>query len=213
MSGLSIPNWVRMLGWGLLASLVLHWVMFDLMRAAAWLPRAPGAAALQVKLAEHASRMKPAVSQSTPAAASPQPDKPVHAMTGSNVMSSGPSRDAVSPAQQPEVILAGSVQVTGLRSGQPAEAMVALRLAIASLLAADRTYASAESTPQAVLLWCDFDEAGRLAGIRAEAGTTLPALRNWLKRAAAQIVMPETLVGRAFSLDLLVESSDQPGIQ
>ncbi|GAB4058776.1 hypothetical protein GCM10028811_10510 [Uliginosibacterium sediminicola] len=84
-----------------------------------------------------------------------------------------------------------------LRSASPAEAQVALRLALAEAL--QRLPATAWP-PASDLLWCDYAADGRLLAVRGELAAypdLLPALRA--------VAVPAVLSGQAFALDLLVE--------
>jgi hypothetical protein len=206
MPGRPIPNWMRVLGWGLLASLVLHWVVLDLARAVAWLPRTPGTAPLQVTLEARASVARQAEANEKPgelAAASPN----------AQARAAKPGAPAAGlPLSPPLPLVPVTEEVVhsvGMRSGQPAEAMVALRLAMAAVLAEDKRLAPAMQALQPGLLWCDFDDVGHLVDVRITEGAVPSALRNGLRQAAERIAVPETLLGRAFSLDLLVETSVQ----
>jgi hypothetical protein len=109
------------------------------------------------------------------------------------------------PVRRSEALPA-AIQIEGLRSGKSAEAMVAMRLAIAQSL--DMQSESVKNLPRAVLLWCDFDAAGQLVAVRGESGIMSLGLQAAVRRAAASVALPERLVGQAFSLDLLLEASD-----
>ena len=189
-----------MLGWGLLASIMLHWAVLDLMRAAAWLPTKPAAAGLQVTL--EASRPDAAGISSeksvAPVATRPAA-KPVNAPPQQRAAQDEPSRSLPDKGIQ-----SSGIHVEGLRSGQPAEAMVALRLALAQSLG-EQQKPNAGSLPSAMTLWCDFDAAGHLLDVRSESGPISAAVQSWVRRAVAQLVLPETLLGRAFSLDVLLD--------
>jgi hypothetical protein len=201
-----------MLSWGLLASLVLHWVVFDLMRGAISLPRMPGATALQVRLKESASQAE-IPSQEGPTAKAAQPPvladtRPVPAGATTKIQTAYSAPMAASDTRlprsenQPPV----GMQIEGLRSGESTEAMVAMRLAIAQSLNMHSVFS--ELPAQTVLLWCNFDTAGHLQAVRSESGPLSPGLQASVQKAVAQIVVPESLVGQAFSLDLLFESGD-----
>jgi hypothetical protein len=205
MSVPPIPNWCRMLGWGLLASLVLHWVVFDLMRVAAWLPAAPKVAALQVTMPEDVGRMTRDTESSAEAGIPVRPamPAPASARTSPGVARTSLERELphALPDAAPSLILS-----EGLRSAQPAEAMVALRLSIARSLAQSPGRLPVFS--QALLLMCDFDVAGRLLVVRDMSGAAQPAMLLGVRRAVEQVVLPPILIGQAFSLDVLLEPGD-----
>jgi len=92
--------------------------------------------------------------------------------------------------------------IVGLRSGLAAEATVGLRLTLVQLLVPSL---SAEVIPQAVLLWCDFDAAGHLLSVRSDSGPVSAVVLSAVQRAAAQLSVPDALIGSAFSLDVLLE--------
>lgn len=93
----------------------------------------------------------------------------------------------------------------GMRSGRPEEALVALRLALAEVLARD----AAPSLPNRTLsLSCDFDAGGRLVEVRGAPGTSATFL-SWIKRGAARLITPEALLGQPFSLDVVLEAQEE----
>jgi hypothetical protein len=83
---------------------------------------------------------------------------------------------------------------------------VALRLSIARSLAEAPRGLPALS--RALLLICDFDAAGRLLTVRDTSGVAEPAVLAGVGRAVEQVVLPQILVGQAFSLDVLLEPGD-----
>ncbi|MDB5815823.1 MAG: hypothetical protein JWN23_2940 [Rhodocyclales bacterium] len=199
MPASSLPIW-RLLGWGLLASLILHWIALDLMRAAA-LPHVPGSRTLRVSLGEvgrDALRMAPMLD--TPVASVARAIKsaePIHAQAEPATV--GKSISPMVPRGQITTVL----PTEGLRSGQPAEAMVALRLALAGALGTSLP----SNMPKALTLWCDFDAAGHLLDVHGE-GIVDAVLLASVKRTASQLVVPDSLAGRPFSLDVLLERID-----
>ncbi|MEC5386992.1 hypothetical protein VVD49_14765 [Uliginosibacterium sp. H3] len=203
MSFPSIPNWCRILGWGLLASLVLHWVAFDLMRSAAWTSHGPSMPTLQVSLKEASGDPlhQPEVSVTAGASARPTVKPARQADVGRPAARLSSSVGAAQPAAA--AVPTPFVQPAGVRSGRSAEAMVAMRLSIAESLIG--LYGKSFSLPQAVLLMCDFDEGGHLVAVRDTSGTAQPGLPIMARRAIEQVVLPAALMGQAFSLDLLLE--------
>ena len=95
--------------------------------------------------------------------------------------------------------------VEGLRSEEPAEAMVAMRIVLARMLASRAPFGIAS---QSLSLWCDFDEAGRLIAVRSDVVDSRSALLVLVKQAIEKVITPAALLGRAFTLDLVFESAD-----
>ncbi|HSD37831.1 MAG TPA: hypothetical protein VLC92_09995 [Rhodocyclaceae bacterium] len=208
MSLLPIPNWCRMLGWGLLASLVLHWVVFDLMRVAAWLPATSRLTVLRVKLPEDVGLVARDEVPSVATGAPVRSAMPAHISTSASARTSPEIARKPSERVLPHVLpdtTPALIQAEGLRSGQSAEATVALRLSIARSLAQSR---GLPSLSQALLLMCDFDAAGRLLVVRDISGAAQPAVLVGVRRAVEQVALPPILLGQAFSLDVLLESGD-----
>lgn len=199
----SLPSWWRVLGWGLLASVVLHWIAMDLLRGAGLQRSASGRNALEVRL--HAP--EPQTAQATPLAAAPAAtlaDKHVAVKsTGGAPTSRVPVPAAEnSSARAAERPSAGETPtIAGLRSGRASEALVALRLAFAQSL--DGLLPSGNT---ATTLWCDFDAQGRLSKVHGEGLDADIAMLAAVKAAAARITLPEALRGGPFTLDLLLES-------
>lgn len=83
--------------------------------------------------------------------------------------------------------------------------MVALRLALAQSLA---SFLAPDSISQKLTLWCDFDGAGRVLGVRNTSGPGDAVLLASVTRAAQRLVVPELLAGHPFSLDVLLEPGE-----
>ena len=201
----SRPGWWRMLGWGLLASLMLHWIAFDLMRVADWPPPVLPKGALQVRLRTHesgfpsraSSQEAASLSLSPSLAPAPVPQRKLLREVTSDKLVANTEAKATPGPLQPEQRAVALTQIEGLRSAQPTEAMVGLRLALAQRLT------STQVMPGTSTVWCDFDATGRLLEVR---GTPDLALQASVRQAVGQVVMPAVLVGKVFSLDLLLES-------
>ena len=200
----TIPNWLRVLGWGLLASVILHWIVLDLMRATERLP-GPPSTALHAILRNTPHDGIGITKETGLPASSPAP----RLAAARNAIPHAAREGTLSPVQSlsspPSNSPAGVLHVEGLRSGQAAEALVGLRLALAQSLTASL---SSKAMPSELMLWCDFDGSGHLIGIRGESAPLDAALQTSIRQAAAQLIVPEPLAGSPFSLDVLLEPDD-----
>jgi hypothetical protein len=196
MRDATIPHWLRMLGWGLLASALMHWMVLDLMRAA---PQQSASRSISFRAVLRDAPRDAVRIEST---ATPSAQHMAPAAATRHATSEAFSTDPMPVVPPPANMSVNVNGIVGLRSGLAAEATVGLRLTLVQLLVPSL---SAEVIPQAVLLWCDFDAAGHLLSVRSDSGPVSAVVLSAVQRAAAQLSVPDALIGSAFSLDVLLE--------
>jgi hypothetical protein len=195
----TMRHWMRVLLWAICTSVLLHGVLLDWLRRPRLVaPAGPQPFQLRITSAAEQAGAPASAPPGRPGRDLPvvrsQVLQPAQALA-SSVMT-GRAQAAASEAQSTGAALALPA-VSVLRSGSPAEARVALRLALAAAL--QRLPSSAWPAASA-LVWCDYDAEGRLLLVRSEQAT-YPDLVADLRA----VVVPAALSGQAFALDLLIE--------
>lgn len=200
-----MSRWSKVLGWGVLASVLLHWALLDLLRDSGFSLGRLSSPPLQVQFADAPVKAAPASSaapvvvsadaRTAPSRTSVQNDARVSA-------ASPPSDPGDSDRLLPGVQASGVP--AGLRSGTHEEALLALRLQWAEQFRQGGWPARLAQVQQGSEAWLlIFDGAGHLQEVE---GAGSAALQAALTSTAEHIRLPEALRGRAFQLDLRIEN-------
>lgn len=207
-----LPSWFRVLVWGLIGSVLLHWVMLDFLRGTVSLSL-QGDSSLQVRLSEPsmdaASSGTAASAEALRDAAVDSAAEPVRRASAAGV-SRAPEPSATqrfpSARAVPESLPATNtpaefarISMAGLRSGSREEALIGMRLALAEALGPLQMSAS-------VLVWCDFDAVGQLRGLRSDVSLPKAELLR-LQQLASRLAVPAALLGQDFVLDLAFDQN------
>lgn len=192
--GFLMPRMWRVFVWGLLASLLLHWIVLDLWHGGELFAFLRPGSKLEVRVqqadgipasVEAPTPVLPPVSSAkrTSAAAAHAPTLPL---------------SGVSDVVPETTVATADAWLPGTRSGSREEAMVALRLSIADSL----RLAARQAWPVGDLV-CEFDAAGRLQHL--DGAQASAAQLQALRQALARVRVPDVLIGSGFALDLRIE--------
>ncbi|MFT3736872.1 MAG: hypothetical protein QM776_17985 [Rhodocyclaceae bacterium] len=210
-----MQHWKTLLGWGLLASLLLHWVALDLLRGAGFGPSGAASPVLLVRLDGSAANRDADGHKVDAADDAVAKEPPAVTASASRSAALAPS---VRHSPLPETVMSqegiAAVETSlatdhakdmsvasGLRSGSLDEAMLALRLNVAEVLRGSPRLL--DGLPAGSRTWVlEFDASGRLMAVQGE----MPeALRAGLAAAISRVSVPEALRGRLLRLSLDLE--------